>query len=311
MSSPLVRRILLATDFSECAARALDYAVFLAMSCAARLQVLYVLEGLPWMDPDSEGVCDTEQYRRLHELIQDVARRGVDVEGYYAVGIPSERINLAVEEFSTDMVVLGIHGRAGLDHFCLGRTAESVVRHAPCPVLTVRLVRERDRPQEKHRMLSRNIHRILVPMDFSPCSFASLNYAIEVAKHFDAAMSLLHVVEPVYYDLDLGLGFLKTEECCGRAHSECRLSELVEFVGSHGLSVYLSVRGGIPGDSIVACAREQGADLIVMGAQEHRARYRPMSGVREAVLRWAPCPVLTVKSARFRPGRCVWYRQVG
>jgi nucleotide-binding universal stress UspA family protein len=123
-----------------------------------------------------------------------------------------------------------------------------------------------------------------------------------MANHFGSALTLLHVIEPIYYDLELGLGKIE-QECVKREHWRSRLSEIADMVKSFGLAAEAKVRGGVPAESIIAGAKEQGCDLIVMGTHGGRGVSRLGYGsVAEAVLRQALCPGLTVKSPKFAPG---------
>jgi nucleotide-binding universal stress UspA family protein len=79
---------------------------------------------------------------RLEALAEPL--RGAHGDGPMAVevvampGIPSEVIVQQAEELGADLVAMGTHGRSGVAHLLLGSTAQRVVQHAPCPVLTVR-----------------------------------------------------------------------------------------------------------------------------------------------------------------------------
>ena len=75
----------------------------------------------------------------LEKCFIDEMRGFKDVEHVVLNGIPYEEISRFAEENKIDLIVIGTHGRTGLDRMLFGSTAEQVVRHAPCPVLTVRL----------------------------------------------------------------------------------------------------------------------------------------------------------------------------
>ncbi|TAJ10523.1 MAG: universal stress protein [Nitrospirae bacterium] len=302
--APLITNILLATDFSDCAALAQDYALLLASTWKADLAILHVLEFQPGMDPELPvNHVYLEQLRKdaeqqLTDLRAQLARRGLAGESRHVTGIPSLRIAQEATEAGADLVVLGTHGRTGLAHVLLGSTAERVIASAPCPVLTVRRQREPARPQAALP----SIRRLLVPVDFSDHSLEALEYAARVAKQFGAALTLLHVIEPVAYGLDftLSIGGDARET---RAGLEARLADLAAPLLAQGLAVKPLVRGGTPADSILDWTRHQACDLIVMGTHGRRGLAHLAGGsVAEAVLRRAPCPVLTVKSPKFSPG---------
>ncbi|MGH7229845.1 MAG: universal stress protein [Nitrospiraceae bacterium] len=308
MSTPLVRQILSATDFSESAINAQDYAVFLARAYEAKLQVVHVSERPLWFRPSAPAALYLEQAReeaalQLVQLEKHLVESGLaGAQCRLVLGIPSEQINAQAREMAADLVVVGTHGRTGLDHILLGSTAERVIKGAPCPVLAVPIIRDRNLEGDGGSRTTPSMQRILAALDFSSPSLDAVEYAIQVANHFGAAMTLLHVLEPVYHDLDLGLG-TSEQECQKRDHWRTQLAELAGLIRSFGLAAEAKIRGGVPADSIVACAEDQGADLIVMGTHGRRGWSRLRFGsVAEAVLRQAPCSVLTVKTPKFEPG---------
>lgn len=308
--TPLLRRVLFATDFSECAARAEEYAGFLATACAADLDIVHVLEFHPGLDPDYPvnslylDQLRKESGRQLEELVGRARRQGLRTQSHQVAGIPSERINERARESGADLVVLGTHGRTGLEHILLGSTAERVVKGAPCPVLTVRLARRKERPGEAGPAAAPpRVQRILLPVDFSDCSQEAFEYGVQVAKQFGARVTILHVLEPVSYGLDFTLSHA-SEEHTRRARLESRLAELTALFTAQGLQASHALRGGMPADSILESAPPDACDLIVMGTHGRRGFSHLVSGsVAEAVLRRAGCPVLTVKSPKFSPGR--------
>ncbi|MGQ0811333.1 MAG: universal stress protein [Nitrospiraceae bacterium] len=307
MNARLMTRILFATDFSDCAERAQEYASHLATSWDAGLDVLHVLEGSARMPLSAAGISSLEQIhkdaaRQLDEVQKQIARHGVAANVRQVMGIPSEQINQAAQESSVELVVLGTQGRVWLDYVLLGSTAERVTKTAPCPVLAVRGVREGAGLHPTAVESPVSIQHILAPVDFSSPSLTSLEYAIQFASRLGAKLTLLHVLEPVCHDLELGLGQIE-QEPRKRAHWEAHLTELTELVKSFGLPADCLIRGGIPSDSILACALQQQCDLIVMGTHGRRGLSRVRFGsVAEAVLRQAACPVLTVRSPKFSPG---------
>ncbi len=307
--SPLATRLLFATDFSACAARAQEYALFLAAACGAGLDVLHVLEFQPGMDPDFPvNQLYLEQLRKeaggqLDALMRQAALRGLQAKTHQVTGIPSQRITAMAKDLDADLIVLGTRGRTGLEHLLLGSTAERVVAQAPCPVLTVRLnpaqpPSGRARPADA----APAIRTILAPIDFSDCSLDALEYAAQAAKQFDAAVTILHVMEPVSYSLDFSL-IHAGEARAQRERVETRLKDLTALLRREGLTAAHILRGGLPADSVLDWSREEAYDLIVMGTHGRRGVSHLASGsVAEAVLRRAPCPVLTVKSPKFSPG---------
>jgi nucleotide-binding universal stress UspA family protein len=281
---PFLKRILLASDFSDCAKLAEAYARLLAKACAAKLEILHVLNLQPGMDPElTVNRLYLEQLRKetdreLAEALARAAAAGVAAAGHQLPGLAGQRIAGLARDIDADLVVLGTHGRTGLGRLFLGSTAEEVVKTAPCPVLTVRLAA--DPPSIRH---------VLVPVDFSDYSLEALEYAVQVAKLFGAAVTLLHVLEPASYGLDLTLSHAADERKM-RQRLEGRLADFAALLTAHGLSARHAIDAGAPGESIVAWAQEQRCDLIVMGTHGRRGLSHLVAGsVAQAVLRHARC----------------------
>jgi universal stress protein A len=132
------KKILFPTDFSIAADAGLPEAEALAKARGATLLVLHVQE--PMMAYDGafyygppEPMTETLD-KMLHEIIP--ADRTIPVEHRLAMGDPATEIVRTANDEHVDMIVIGTHGRRGLSRFLMGSVAESVIRHAPCPVLT-------------------------------------------------------------------------------------------------------------------------------------------------------------------------------
>jgi nucleotide-binding universal stress UspA family protein len=142
------KRILCGIDFSECSLAALAYALTLAEGSDTSVTAINVIEWTPvGYDPMIGPPTDLVGYRlraeadsreRLHKAIEKANQKNVRVEEIVASGKPRYEILRLAAEQASDLIVLGIHGRNPIDRMFFGSTAEPVVRHAECPVLTVR-----------------------------------------------------------------------------------------------------------------------------------------------------------------------------
>lgn len=142
-----LKRILVPVDFSDPSEQAIRYAMRLAKHFGADITLLYVLEEsaavapLPNMPVGSsyseEEAAEAE--KRLHCLAQIIAP-GAPKRAPTQIrrGIAAQEIVDAAKTLESDLIVIATHGYTGWKHFCIGSTAESVVRTAPCPVLVVR-----------------------------------------------------------------------------------------------------------------------------------------------------------------------------
>lgn len=142
----LPRTILVATDFSACADAALAYAVDLAARVDATIHLVHAISiplfgvpelGLAYASMNIEaatGAAQTAIDERAARYRDRVLLAPTRVE----VGDPRDVIDKAAAAIDADLVVIGTHGRRGVRRILLGSVAESVVRTAPCPVLTIR-----------------------------------------------------------------------------------------------------------------------------------------------------------------------------
>jgi nucleotide-binding universal stress UspA family protein len=301
-----IERILLATDCSPRAEGAEAYAWMLAESWGTDLTVVNVLELAPGLNPEYpvNRLYVTELMkqatRALDELKARTADRGISVRTRIATGIPSQEVIAAAEAEDTDLIVVGTAGKTGLEHVLLGSTAERIIRSAPCPVLAIRAERS-GAEQTSGGSRPVPIERLLVPVDFSDCSLDALEYAVVVAQQAKASVTLLHVLEPVSYGLDFTLTIPASSKHKREAAAE-RLAGVVTALNALNVKSEYLVRGGLPNDSILEAARTASVDMIVMGTHGRRGLSHAFYGsVAESVLRKSHCPVLTVRSPKFRP----------
>jgi nucleotide-binding universal stress UspA family protein len=136
-----IQHILVPTDFSPDAEQALEHAVALAQQFKARITLLHAIH-LPvttevaltayFSEMEASAQRDMETYQKR------VADAGLTVEALVLVGDPFRQITETAANAGVDLIVMGTHGRTGLQHWMLGSVAERVVRLAPCPVLVTR-----------------------------------------------------------------------------------------------------------------------------------------------------------------------------
>jgi len=143
----LPKHILVPTDLSEGAEQALDYACDLARKLDAELHLLNVV-GVPALGVPELGVAlastmidqlVVENETALEELARTRCSTTRVGQILIKVGDPRDMINQTAQELGIDLIVMGTHGRRGITRALLGSVAETVVRTAPCAVLTVRL----------------------------------------------------------------------------------------------------------------------------------------------------------------------------
>lgn len=143
------------------------------------------------------------------------------------------------------------------------------------------------------------IRKILVPVDFSRHSAKALDYAIELARKFDASIHILHSY-PIHVGgvTPYGVAFPESLERDWRAAAQQQLDAWGDKVSAAGLEVSLSLTPMAAAEAVAETAEEIGADLVVMGTRGLSGLKHVLLGsVAERTLRSAPCPVLAVKDA--------------
>lgn len=136
-----VKQILVPVDFSECTEKALAYAVPFARQFGATVTLLHVMEP-PYLPASEMGVVvevesKEEAQKELAALQARLADR-VRCQTMTRKGSAEHEILDAAKELSSDLIILGTHGRTGVERLLMGSTVEKVVRRAGCPILIVR-----------------------------------------------------------------------------------------------------------------------------------------------------------------------------
>jgi nucleotide-binding universal stress UspA family protein len=146
------------------------------------------------------------------------------------------------------------------------------------------------------------IQKIVCPVDFSNCAQQALKYATELAKQFDAELSIVHAYEdPAAYVTPMpmsgyvGPGAELLLEL--RKQLEQRLTQTTAEVQQLGVRVRSELLEGAPYRVVLDWAKEYGADLIVVGTHGHTGLTHALLGsVTERIVRMAHCPVLTIRT---------------
>ncbi len=295
-----VDTILFPTDFSSVAEDAFAHAAHLALQAGATIYVFNVVtpgEGnasnpmdfLP-VEPVEGDDMDGAQPQRME--VQTVTQERGTVPVVYAQtesASPETAIVEHATDHDVDLVVMGTHGRQGMDRLLSGSVAEEVVRQAPCPVFTV-LATDETQPNTP-------IDRVLVPVDLSEQSALVVDHAAALASAYGASIDLLHVVEEAAFPTAYGMDPLTPSQPDVQERAREALEALVAEVDGFTEAVNTHVLAGYAARDIVDFSDEHAADLIVMATHGRTGLQRFLIGsVAEKVVRSAPCPVFTVKS---------------
>jgi nucleotide-binding universal stress UspA family protein len=297
--------VLIPTDFSACADHALSHALQVADRFGARLHILHVVNEL---DPDWYGITDAQERAvKLRDQIKEEARdrleklvpgkKEYDIETTVSLQLSfdvADSIREYVDQREIDLVVMGTHGRKGLDRLLLGNVANKLVRHAPCPVMTVR---EEVPWMEGDEELTYD--DILAPIDFSDHSQEALRVSKLFADRYQARLHLMFVAEqrtvPTFSDTGLpGIGVVEMDPDIVK-NAEEALKQLNENIEGPEVKSAYHVREGNVSRNVIDFAETHGVSLIVMATRGLTGVDRFLLGSNtERIVRVAPCPVLTI-----------------
>ena len=147
-----MQRILCPVDFSESSTIALNYAAKFGAGVGAELILLHAFDRPATLDMEGQSnPADTTLHEQLENVRPDT--ENVQVTRVLHAGSTGEVICWLAEDRACDLIIMGTHGHTGLKHLLLGSTAEYVLRHARCPVLTIRLRPENEPPLKEPTVL--------------------------------------------------------------------------------------------------------------------------------------------------------------
>jgi nucleotide-binding universal stress UspA family protein len=291
------RTIVCAADFSERSKAAFRVACSLAKEDETRLFVLHVMEQRPVVEqeiafgehgaliplPATAETHHEALKQRLREVY--VSDRPVEVDYGVCEGVAANEVLCKANELKADLIVLGTHGRTGLHRLLTGSVAESVLRHAECPVLALKMPSAGD--------ASDNLDVILHPTDFSERADPAMWVARDLARDRGARLVVLGVAPLGYPMADFGVVPVDAGPFI------VSLEKLRQQLDGPDLKYPVEVRlkQGDPAGEIARVAKEIHSTMIVMGSHGRSGLGRLLVGsVAEACLREAGCPVLVVKA---------------
>lgn len=290
MPQALFSNILFATDFSSSSTAALPHAVAIARHFGAKLYLAYVIPTDAYdLIPAVERDAALENMRRHVEQQMTGLRgtallRGIQHAVLVDHGNVWPMVSMMVEKQKIDLIVIGTHGRRGVEKLLMGSTAEEILRRARAPILMVgpdNLV-----PPEEEA----NPRRILYATDFSPESKAAMFYGCTLAKEYDARLSFLHVAEDVWKE---PLSTRMQAADFFRMRFMEKNSALAEAIKPE-----YYVEFGRPAECVLEVARKLQIELIVLGVRGVRypkvAAHLPGPTAYDVVSH-APCPVLVIR----------------
>lgn len=299
LASDPLQTILVATDFSDTAALALERALDIAIRHGSQIVLIHVMQpeipivASPEMivvPPEYEKLLRDASIEGLAHSGDRVRQAGVRVREILEQGNPARKITGCADSIHADLIMMGTRGNTGFRHLLLGSVAEEVVRIAKQPVLIVHP--GDDRPIEP-------VRKLLFPTDFSPTADHALSVSTRLLAGSDKAKILLvhtyHIASGVMPLRGFGSGVTPLFVENAQQLAERATAPAARALRARGFEVEVIVRRGDPAEVVTELAAEHEVDVIVMGTRGHsKLRQFLLGSTAERVVEHASCPVMTV-----------------
>ena len=270
-------RIVVPTDFSDLATGALGFAQEISRRSGGVLDVIYADPFLPPPHFTSSQVTDLAEHLReskaraadaLERYVSDNVAAGIETRTAVIEDLAIPAIVDWAAENDADLIVMGTHGRSGINRMMLGSVTERVLRESRVPLMTVRSTEPSTEP----------IRTILCPVNFTGAAQKALEHAAELARLLEAKLVLVHVAEQ------------NDRDEVDRSFDSC----MVGFAESDP-EVERVVLEGAPDEAVLDYLRNNHVDLMVIAATHRRFSDTTVLGSTTVhLIRHSPVPVLTV-----------------
>ncbi len=278
------QRILIAMDFSKYSHAALKTSLMLAKHFNSELflyhsvpPIIYGSGFEPLMPEVLRANLDSANARMQEEIATFPELKSIKHQICITEGPLLETVNDLAKKHSIDLIVAGSHGAHGLEKLILGSTAELLLRQASCPVMIL----------GPHAHRHGEMKSIVLASDLSIDSFRSAQYAAALAEELQGQFTLMNVVEG---EMTKDLLQFAMESAAQK------LAQLLPADAENWCRPKMRVEHGEVGEQILRVARQEKADLIVLGVHDHSSladheTWRTLTKVIQA----SKCPVLTVR----------------
>ena len=291
------KSILAATDFSEYSKTALDICLGVYRCMKTKLYVLHTIEKLPHdyrhllsstAHADVKQKLEEDAISKIKAMIPAEIMETGDIIPMVKFGKPFLETIQVAKENSVDLLVIGTHGRAGVDRVILGSVAERIVRKASCPVMVIKGIKYA------------GFKRIIVPIDFSDCSRKALEYAIATAGAHNSRLTILHVYEESFIEpyVNAANSEEEADEIMKEIEriNETKYDEFLKTIDLSSVEYDKLLVKGVPETEIVETAMEQQADLVVMGTHGRAGiKHILIGSTAEEVVRTVHCDIIILK----------------
>ena len=293
-----LNRMLVPVDLTGLSTFVFEYAIEVAREFQSEITLLFVVE--PPVYPSWGYAHLVKRDHELRDIALDKLSKmiaetnvpdGVVIKTAVRCGDATLEISEAAKELNADVLLIATHGDSDLLHSFLGGTAEQVVRHAPCPVWTVR----KSSFEKSEQPPGFRLKNILVPTDLSAESSKAIRYAEALASKFGSAVCLAHVVPSVLpTDVNQMAGLLEESALVDSAKTE--LGKWSKANLQDPGVVKQEVLSGSPYLEITEAANRLKTDLTIVTTHGQSAlRHFLLGSTAERIVRHSRCPVLVVR----------------
>lgn len=285
---PTIQHILFPYDFSPAGDHAVPYLRALASRLGAKVTLFSVVPPA-WTEPPAliaprVGV-DPEEFRneiqgRLDETLK-TELAGLNVERITALGDPAVKITEFAQDNRVGLIMMPTHGMGLFRSLLLGSVTSKVLHDVHSAVWTA--------AHSEKQHAKEFPQKILCALDGSERSLALAQWAVEFSRQMGASLQLLHVVRPVSDWLSLDVERTLQEEA--RQESRNRIEAMMK---SGGVETPLRVAVGEIVPAVDEEARQEGADLIILGRGVIHASLGRLRTHARGIIQHSPCPVISV-----------------
>jgi len=288
MSSFEIKKILIPVDFSGTGEKVLEQAAFMSKITNAQITLVHAIDEASGRSaPDYNGTIldagETDEGKIMECMEGNMAvlkkklfNTGVNkIDCIIEPGIPHKKILEVAKRIKTDIIVMGTHGVSGFKEFIMGSNAFKIASESKCPVLSI----------QKHITKS-GFKQILLPFRDKPHSREKVDYAISIAKIYNAT---IHV---------LGISYDPDETAVKKIQLEA--DQIVRIAEAAGVKCTEEVvTESYDAKSILAHAREKNADLLILMADLDKLALSQfvMGPVIKQLVNHSPIPVLSIHPA--------------
>jgi|GEM_PF-112749 len=295
-----INKILFPIDFTENSLKILPYMTSVAETYKSMICLLHVapdvnywgIQYLPPYPPLEEA--QKKILESAEKTMDDVCEKHLksypDLQRKIVSGEPSYEILKTIDFENVDLVIIGTHGRKGLDTI-FGSVAENVLKNSSVPVLSIN--------PYKSKKTDWKINKILFPIDFTENISKILPYVLWASENFKSAICLVHVIDDTFkFGQAYSLAWDKKKIA---KEAENAMDKICEKELQGCPNFQRKIVFGDPGPTILKTIESENIDLVIMGTHGRRGLEHTLFGsVAENVVKRSTVPVLTINPYTYK-----------